>query len=172
MDQLSILHVKEESRTHKETAFMDAYIQSLKQIAYSMQLNPDDVTYETLESYSSFYFRSSLVAQVRMRRGKNWLGIPKRLADALPREAESKLSQNVLRFYFEGEPDASVQEVIEKALRLAIDQVPKEFDCCSRYLECSDAKSCTNPNHGIAILCGYRKILNSGKIFYGENRNV
>lgn len=44
--------------------------------------------------------------------------------------------------------------------------------CCSRYLECSDAKQCVHPDPAFALGCGYRKILASGKIYYGENRNV
>lgn len=58
------------------------------------------------------------------------------------------------------------------ALELTIDSVQKEFDCCSRYEECSDAGKCLNPSSALAVACGYRKIMKSGRIFYGKNRNV
>lgn len=46
------------------------------------------------------------------------------------------------------------------------------FGCCSRYLECSDAKKCVNSNQILARGCVYRLNLIDGKIFYGENRNI
>lgn len=48
---------------------------------------------------------------------------------------------------------------IAAALQYAIDQVPTEYSCCSRYEECSNAKCCTNPNDDVAIKCSYRKKL-------------
>lgn len=46
------------------------------------------------------------------------------------------------------------------------------FDCCHRYSECSDARSCTHPDREIAMCCSYRRKLKEGIIFYGENRNI
>jgi hypothetical protein len=59
-----------------------------------------------------------------------------------------------------------------RALQDAINRLPKSWDCCSRYMECSNAKRCVHPDPSLALECGYRKILASGKIYYGENRNV
>ena len=46
------------------------------------------------------------------------------------------------------------------------------FDCCSRYLECSRAGHCIHPDFGFSMQCTYRQKLKSGRIFYGEKRNV
>ncbi len=46
------------------------------------------------------------------------------------------------------------------------------FGCCSRYLECSYLKKCVHPDIVYATACQYRKNLESGKIFYGINKNV
>lgn len=46
------------------------------------------------------------------------------------------------------------------------------FGCCSRYIECSDAKKCIHPDQLHAQGCMYKKNLDSGKIFYGKNKNV
>ncbi len=67
---------------------------------------------------------------------------------------------------------ANYESLAECAMQAVIDRMPVEFDCCSRYLECSDAKSCTHPDKEFSLKCGYRKILKSGRIFYGKNRNV
>ena len=61
---------------------------------------------------------------------------------------------------------------ITKTLRAILDSAPKEISCCSRYEQCSDNKKCIHPDKNIALGCNYRKILHSGRIFYGKNRNV
>lgn len=45
------------------------------------------------------------------------------------------------------------------------------FGCCCRYEECSNAKTCLHENKLYATGCFYRKNLESGRIFYGVNRN-
>ena len=44
------------------------------------------------------------------------------------------------------------------------------FGCCSKYLACSDAKKCLHENKMYAMKCNYRANLETGKIFYGENK--
>lgn len=46
-----------------------------------------------------------------------------------------------------------------------------QFGCCSRYEECSDAKTCIHPDVKFALGCQYRQNLMDGKIFYGKNAN-
>lgn len=62
--------------------------------------------------------------------------------------------------------------LITSVMQNIIDRLPKDFDCCSRYLECSNAKKCIHPDKEMRLKCGYRKILRKGTIFYGENRNI
>lgn len=64
------------------------------------------------------------------------------------------------------------QPLLVSILQTIIDGLPKEFDCCSRYVECSDAKKCTHPDVRESLKCGYRKVLLSGRVFYGKNRTV
>jgi len=46
------------------------------------------------------------------------------------------------------------------------------FGCCSQYLRCSDAISCTHEDLFFASGCMYKKHLEAGRIFYGNNRNI
>ncbi len=46
------------------------------------------------------------------------------------------------------------------------------FGCCSRFEECSDAKKCVHPNKLFSMACQYRHNLDSGRIFYGKNKNI
>lgn len=48
----------------------------------------------------------------------------------------------------------------------------EQIGCCSRYVECSDALKCTNPNKKLARCCQYKRNLENGKIFYGKHKNV
>lgn len=44
------------------------------------------------------------------------------------------------------------------------------FDCCSRFMECSDAKKCV-VKEDYAVFCRYREKLLNGICFYGKNSN-
>lgn len=72
----------------------------------------------------------------------------------------------------------SVEEIpdhldkIKLSCQYILDRLPKEFSCCSRYMQCSDAKICVHPDKPFAAGCFYRKVLHSGRVFYGENRNI
>lgn len=46
------------------------------------------------------------------------------------------------------------------------------FDCCSRYMECSDCKACVQPLFEVAVCCTYWRKIRKGIIGFGENRNV
>lgn len=48
----------------------------------------------------------------------------------------------------------------------------ENYGCCSRFTECSDALKCINPDKKLAKGCQYRENLESGKIFYGINKNI
>ena len=69
-------------------------------------------------------------------------------------------------------PAESYIDFLAKIAGETVNRYPKAWDCCSRYLECSDAGKCVHPNRVFALDCGYRKILASGRIFYGERRNI
>lgn len=46
------------------------------------------------------------------------------------------------------------------------------YGCCSRFIECSDALKCLNPDKKLAKGCQYKENLELGKIFYGKNKNI
>lgn len=53
-----------------------------------------------------------------------------------------------------------------------LEETVEPFGCCSRYVECSDNKSCTHPDKKLAKGCVYKTNLDMGRIFYGKNRNT
>lgn len=159
----------------RERAFLEKALPILREAAESKNADPNDITSEVLSSYSSVKFRSSIICRLKLR-GKKWyISIPKRLQKVIPENLETTTTaseKDFLRITFEQLTDSSAISLMEEATLLAIELVPKEYDCCSRYEECSNAKVCIHPNPAFSLLCGYRKILGSGQIFYGENRNI
>lgn len=46
------------------------------------------------------------------------------------------------------------------------------FGCCSLYEKCSDTLRCIQPMQFFSLACAYRKNLESGRVFYGKNKNI
>lgn len=176
LDQTSLFPKNEkELGMEREEAFLEKALPALREAAESRNANPDDITYSVLASYSSVKFRSSLICRLKLR-GKKWyISIPKRLEEVIPEDTETTQTVSESQFFriaFELLSESGVLSLMKDATLLAIELVPKEFDCCSHYGECSDAKVCIHPDPAFSMLCGYRKILKNGRIFYGENRNI
>lgn len=127
-------------------------------------------------NFSSVWYGPTLAFRMRLRKNSRYIEVPlsaKDTAQALgPMEDQKEVSGGYWRVKLGPEPVREHEAVLAAVLREAIDRLPKEWDCCSRYLECSDAKQCDHPDPAFALGCGYRKILASGKIYYGKNRNV
>ncbi len=47
-----------------------------------------------------------------------------------------------------------------------------KFGCCSKYVECSDAKKCLHKDKLHANGCAYNSNLKEGRIFYGKNKTI
>ena len=117
-----------------------------------------------------------MVFRVKLRKNVRYIEVPLESKDTvadlgLP-GGQKKTSDGFWRVKLGTEPVREYADILAAVLQDAIDRLPKEWDCCSRYMECSDAKRCVHPDPAQALKCGYRKILASGKIYYGENRNI
>lgn len=129
--------------------------------------------------YSSVWYDTQMAFRICCRDDHHYFGVSAEYAESAPREIANLVtrdgrSDGFVNFTFEPTEEGIVlfMTFLSSALDAAIDSIAKDFDCCSRYEECSNAKHCTNPNTDIATGCGYRKIMKKGKIFYGTNRNV
>lgn len=88
-------------------------------------------------------------------------------------EFKSNDAKDFVKIYINSAKD--IPDYIDKikiSCQYILDGLPKDFSCCSRYMECSDAKICIHPDKTAALGCFYRKVLHSGRVFYGENRNI
>lgn len=134
---------------------------------------------EQLKNYSSVWFDSLMAFRICCRGKKHYFEIPSLyinlVSDFLPSDISvSDDGKPFFRMDFESTSNGILRfaPFLSAVLDRVIDSFPKEFDCCSRFEECSDAKKCIHPNPDVAIACGYRKILKGGTILTGKNRNV
>lgn len=50
--------------------------------------------------------------------------------------------------------------------------VADNFGCCNDFVRCSDVGSCLHADNADYLGCSYRRNLESGRIFYGKNKNI
>lgn len=126
--------------------------------------------------YTAVKFGSLTAFRLKIRGKKHYISIPLSLADLIPDTAPSKKPMKTEKYYrvlvTDEHPLKSYVPFLVNIVSETVNRYPKEWDCCSRYLECSDAKVCIHPDKAFALGCGYRRVLSSGRIFYGKNRNI
>lgn len=126
--------------------------------------------------YTVVKFGNLTAFRIKIRGKQHYISIPLSLADLIPVDAPSKKPTKSEKYYRVSiTNEHSLESYIPFLVNIVsetVNRYPKEWDCCSRYLECSDAKTCVHPDKAFALGCGYRRILSSGRIFYGKNRNI
>jgi len=136
---------------------------------------PDSAVFSKNKDYYSFSYRNNVVFLIRIGPRSKWVKIPAKYIRILQENqvAFSVNKQEECVISISG-PEAALDlaPLLYQILDYAIDTYPKEYSCCSRYVECSDAKACVNPHLDIAMNCRYRVNLKKGKIFYGKNAVV
>lgn len=172
-----------ESPEYHEKEFLSTIESNLRAAVESMggdssllSITTTKPTKSSAGGYTVVKFGSLTAFRLKIRGKQHYISIPMTLSDLIPNDAPSKKPTKNEKYYriyvsdeylLEGYTPFLVNVVSE-----TVNRYPKEWDCCSRYLECSNAKSCVHPDKAFALSCGYRKILSSGRIFFGENRNI
>lgn len=126
--------------------------------------------------YTVVSYHGLTVFRLKLRGKKHYISVLTLFSDVIPKNCPTqttKSDENYIRILVDQDhPIESYTDFLLTVTGASIDRLPKVWDCCSRYMECSDAKTCVHPDKVFALDCGYRKILNSGRIFYGKNRNI
>lgn len=150
---------------------------ALEEVLLKNRLSADYLSLAQNKGYYSILFTygkekgGSVVAQLWNKK-RPYIAVP---TYTVKNTAFSSVAENSLysKCYLTSWDEIGSQtELLQTVLSGVIDNIPKDFDCCSRYMECSNAKECVHPDPDTAFLCGYRRVLRDGKIFYGANRNV
>lgn len=138
--------------------------------------NSQQMEISVTSSYTAIKFRNLTAFRLRIRGKQHQISIPVSLADLIPSDAPGQKTSSdgkYCRMLITAQyPLENYRDFLINVVGQTVNRYPKEWDCCSRYLECSDAKTCVHPDKSFALGCGYRQILSSGRIFYGKNRNI
>ena len=126
--------------------------------------------------YSVVSFGTLTAFRLRLRGKQHYISLPTVFSDLVPDSFPQKSVASELKYIRilvdSSHPIESYSDFLVKVAGESVNRYPKAWDCCSRYMECSDSKTCIHPDKTFALECGYRKTLNSGRIFYGKNRNI
>lgn len=164
-EQISILVEPEKSAYEKIKPF---FLKILRENGLQENLLTDQMRKE----YYSVTFDKSVVFRI-YNKSAPYISVPQyaTLKEVFP--GGHVLKDGYVRFSLKSlEEIEQYKSLLEHVFHEVLDSVPNEFDCCSRVNACSDAKMCIHPDKKLAFKCGYRKILKSGRIFYGKNRNI
>ena len=169
MEQMSLMLSPEERAFSSLRNWLD-------DILTEYQINLSDLTLRANKGYYSILLKeTSVVAQLGGKK-KLYLAVPTSALQATEAYRSAANPRQGLYTKFPLETFDQVHEkykfMLQEVLRAIIERGSKEFDCCSRYVECSDARRCVHPDPSFGMKCGYRKNLREHRIFYGANPTV
>ena len=148
-----------------------------KKILHDAPLDSGVLIFQEIGDCSSVYFMSSsnLFFQIRIRKKTNYILIPEKYEFLVPSDikiSKSKSNPGMVRLPIHSYKDISKYVPVLCSLLDSLCRQYRNFGCCSRYEECSNAKKCIHPDPKFALACWYRYNLLDGKIFYGKNKNI
>lgn len=159
-----------------EVQYLDSVFSRLQNAVTKQGVDGQALTYSSTVGYTVVSFYTFTCFRLKLRGKQCYISIPLVFSDLIPSTFPKKRlrsEQKYIRILIdETHTVDTYTDFLMQIVRETINRYPKAWDCCSRYLECSNAKTCIHPNKTFALECGYRKILNSGRVFYGENRNI
>ena len=173
-DQISMVGF--ESADHAEKQYIESILPELEAAVEGSGACADMLTIKgQVSGYTSVGVGSLMAFRLCLRGKRHYIEFPLSFAEFIQTDLPCRRaagSKSVRVSVDDEHPVDGYRKLLLLAVKDAVDRYPKEWDCCSRYMECSDARACVHPDKGFALGCGYRKILNTGRIFYGKNRNV
>lgn len=160
----------------KEIAFYASHRTEFFNVLAPYRISVDRLKLNLNKSYSTVMYRNVSVFTLKFGPKVFWIGVSQDEVSYLIKQNilfEPTANSNLIRIYLDDahEADKYIDYLLD-VLRRTIIKYPKPFSCCSRYMECSNARQCVNPDETLAEDCSYNFTLQSGRIFFGENRNI
>lgn len=137
----------------------------------------NELSFQKASGYSTVYFKKDLLCRFQIRNKSNYLSVSEKWKTYFPLITyyQIKSDINFIRINLDKQQDtllSSLKKSLQTILETLIYSQPKEYDLCDLYKRCSDAKMCVHPKREFSLHCGYKRIMKSGRIFYGNNRNI
>lgn len=181
MEQLDLFSTKPPDRVagniSDERKAFDIIYPELCDLIDNSPIDSGVLIFKEINNCSSVYFLSSnmLFFQIRFRKKSRFLLLPEEFKDCLPDNTpiiKVKSDAGMMRISLSDPNDILQYASTLRTMLSMLSRKYHEFDCCSRYEACSNAKACIHPNIKFALGCRYRYNLMDGKIFYGKNKNI
>lgn len=149
----------------------------LSDLLHGADIDSGVLIFQEIANRSSVYFLSPACRffQIRFRKKSRYILIPDIYTADIPDGYQIQVTKSDEGFVRALISDVNEVIPLVPLLRTILSNLTRQyhtFGCCSRYEQCSDAKKCIHPNPVFALGCAYRANLESGKIFYGKNRNI
>ncbi len=165
-----------ETPRSRESDFLFSIAPALRQTVEAHGGPADTLEIKPTKGYTAAYFGSLTAFRLRHGGKSPSIFVPAFFRDLIPASfapSDADPHAKYLQVMIDPQqPLANYQDFLVRLVGSSVDRYPKEWDCCSRYMECSDARVCVHPDKAFAMSCGYRKVLGSGRVFYGKNRNI
>ncbi|MDI9460852.1 MAG: hypothetical protein ACOX3P_00835 [Saccharofermentanales bacterium] len=151
------------------TSITDMFNQALQ----SLNLTNEILKTERSKKNDYLYYRilGRTVAKIHYLKTTTRLEVPK---NNLPEFKHPLVGENKVDYLFvHNFPQDELHKIISDIVVQSTNTLgPDPIGCCSKYVQCSDAKKCLCEDIEIKLSCYYRKNLEAGKIFYGVNKNI
>ncbi len=141
-------------------------------------LHEKELKLQKCQGYWSITYLSSIIAKIHFGKKVRYIAVDSHAAKPLLDKkniqySSTKSDPQFVRIFL-GNPDdvRDYLDIISVSVQSTLNNVPRAFDCCSRYEVCSNAKKCLQPDEQLRLDCGYRRALAAGRIFYGKNKNT
>ena len=138
------------------------------------EVNTDFLQLKKLQSfYSVLYNDTSLVCRICIKAKSQYLEFASKNRDLFSNFQISQIKSvpDFIRVHFSSLED--IKNMKESFISIIKSfPMPIAFDVCSRYMQCSDAFQCVDPDPKHALGCSYKRKLEQGIVFFGKNRNI
>lgn len=165
-----------EQPVEDEMRFLNALLPRMEKSVEAAGSAGELLSIAVRQSYTVVSLYKFTIFRLRLRGKRHYIASHDRFADMIPSDwpvKKVKSDEKYTRIYVDdNHPLGSYSDFLVDIAGECVNRYPHEWDCCSRYMECSNARACVHPDKAAALDCGYRKILKSGRIFYGTNRNI
>lgn len=172
METSTLFNINDQDPEYAAYQAILPYLQKTIEDNYAPQ---EDLIYQKLVSCSSVSYGKMLLFRICIRKKSSYISFSTNKPELFSgmNLYQMKSDAGFYRCDLTDPNDITkYSEHLCQILDKAINSQSKECDICDLYMKCSDAKKCVHPNREFSLHCSYKRILKSGRIFYGVNRNV
>lgn len=140
-----------ESPEYQETSFLDSILSTLQSVIAARGGEPTHLFYKSTAAasgpssgYTAVYLHTFTVFRLHIRGKQHYIMLPLVFSDLIPEHFPTKQMKSegkYIRILIDPEhPVEFYTDFLVQITGEAMNRYPKEWDCCSRYMECATQK--------------------------------